>query len=299
MVRCRSPPAAAPVRPLSSSRLQLVSRISKQTLIRAGEEDPDVVGMSYNSARDELFLADYANKVVSAMRMRDNAGELREVYRAPHVTSSFIRSVCHMSDSDTLLMCLYEDKKWLVALSRNGSEWREAQRMQTDGIGWISCALSYSRVLIGNSNSTYMELFRVENGPRIAHVHRINVSEEYCWFSATCGNDTLVAMSYQYKDQSVRVHRLLDDRLEELAFISMKNPYKLLWLADRLLVADIDDENESHAVIELVVSYTRLERSRELIASSDNSNVKRLCAVNDGLAIFDDKSKDILHYSFV
>ena len=47
------------------------------------------------------------------------------------------------------------------------------------------------------------------------------------------------------------------------------------------------------------MSDTRLERRRELIATSDNINVRRLCAVNDGLAIFDYKSKDILHYSFV
>ena len=42
MKRCRSSPAAAaPVRPLSSaSRLQLVRRLPKQTLIRAGEKDP-------------------------------------------------------------------------------------------------------------------------------------------------------------------------------------------------------------------------------------------------------------------
>ena len=45
--------------------------------------------MSYNSARDELFLADYDNKVVRAMRVRDNAGDLRDVYRAPHDTSPF------------------------------------------------------------------------------------------------------------------------------------------------------------------------------------------------------------------
>ena len=303
-VACRSPPAAAPpVRPLSStSRLQLVRRIPKQTLNRAGEQDPVISGMSYNSARDELFLADQENKVVRAMRVRDNAGDLRDVYRAPHNTSPFIWSVCHMSDSDTLLVCLHEGgpdrnkARWLVALSRNCSEWREAQRVQTDGEGLISCALSDSRVLIGEFNSKYMELFRVESGPRIARVHRIHVPETYYSFSATCGSDTLVAMSYW--DDSVRVHRLRGDRLEELARIQLNAPIYLLWLADRLLVADIDRETHSHAVIELEVSDTRLKRLRELIATSENIRVNRLCAVNDGVAIFDYKSKDILHYSF-
>ena len=263
----------------------------------AGDKNPDIYGMSYNSARDELFLADVANGVVRAMRVRDNAGDLRDVYRAPHDTSPFIRSVCHMSYSDTLLVCSHEDNKWLVALSRNGSEWREAQRVQTDGTGEISCALSDSRVLIGNNAVTpYMELFRVESGPRIARVHRIHLPEEYYSFSATCGSDTLVAMSFY--DNSVRVHRLRGDRLQELARIQLKSPIHLLWLADRLLVADYDMKKNSHAVIELEVSDTRLQRRRELIATSENIYVHRLCAMNDGVAIFDANSRDILHYSF-
>ena len=195
-----------------------------------------------------------------------------------------------MSDSDTLLVCSFErGARWLVALSRNGSEWREAQRVQTDGEARISCALSDSRVLIGYGFVQYMELFRVESGPRIARVHRIHVPEEYGWFSATCGSDTLVAMSYEY-DNSVRVHRLRGDRLEELARIQLKQPLYLLWLTDRLLVKD------SNAVIELEVSDTRLERRRELIATSEKISVSRLCVVNDELAIFD--YKDILLYSF-
>ena len=283
--------------------LKLARRLPKQTLIRAGEKNPIILGMSYNSARDELFLADNGNKVVRAMRVRDNAGDLRDAYRAPHDTIPFINSVCHMSDSDTLLVCSgevgpdWKDANWLVALSRNGSEWRETHREQTYGDARISCALSDSRVLIGGF-STYMELFRVESGPRIASVHRIHMPELYYSFSATCGSDTLVAMSDPLFDQSVRVHRLRDDRLEELARIQLKGPYYPLWLADRLLVADYDNEKELHAIIELEVINTRLERRRELIATSENINVTSLCALNDGVAIFDYNTKAILHYSF-
>ena len=257
--------------------------------------NPQLIGMSYNSARDELFLADHVNEVVRAIRARETAGDLRDVYRAPHDLQLFVWSVCHMSDSDTLLVCSGEigckeesnkdGGNWLVALSRNGSEWREAQRVHTDGIGHISCALSDSRVLIGydgnliTSPYEYMELFRVESpwfrGKRIARVHRIHVPKKYYTFSATCGSDTLVAMSYE-NDNSVRLHRLRGDRLEELARIQLKNPTHLLWLADRLLVADFDSENQSHAVIELEVCDTRLERRRErhrqLIATSENIN---------------------------
>ena len=52
----------------------------------AGDKnDPNISGMSY-SACDELFLADLENKVVRAIHLRDNAGDLRDVYRAPHDT---------------------------------------------------------------------------------------------------------------------------------------------------------------------------------------------------------------------
>ena len=289
-----------------SNSLQLVRRIPKQTLIRAGEKDPNINEMSYNSARDELFLADEVNEVVRAMRVRNNAGDLCDVYRAPHNTFPRIRSVCHMSDLDTLLVCSLENlSNWLVALSRNGGKWREAHRVQTDGSGLISCALRDSRVLIGEWRSKRLELFRVESGPRITHVHRIHVPEQYYWFSATCGSDTLVAtcgsdtlvaMCYR-SDESVRLHRLRGDRLEELARIQLMSPYKLLWLAGRLVVADFDENKKSYAVIELEVNDTRLERRRQLIATSENLNVWRLCAVNDGLAIIDDNNRDILHYS--
>ena len=293
-------------------------RLPAEALMASGDKkDTYIVGMSYNPSCDELFLVDEKNKVVRAMRVSDNAGDLRDVYRDPHVSA--IYSVCHMSDSDTLLVCSGEegpDRKyaqWLVALSRDGSEWREAHRVKTDGIGQISCALSDSRVLIGNS----MELFRVESGPRIALVHRIHVPEEYYWFSATSGSDTLVAMSYPLPSKeltkgprkilhrtdplghSVRVHRLRGDQLDELARIQLKSPYYLLWLADRLLVADFDRENQADAVIELEISDTRLERRRELIATSENIRVSSLCAVKDGLAIFDKHSRDILHYSLI
>ena len=263
-----------------------------------GKIDPFIVGMSYNSARDELFFADYDNKVVRVMRVRGNSGELREVYGGKSLNVS---SVCHMSDSDTLLVGSGEygpNGNWLVVLSRNGTEWREAHRVQTDESGSISCALSGSRVLIGNS-SKYMELFSVESGPRIARLHRIRVSEPYCWFSAMCGSDTLVAMSYPFLDQSVRLHRLIGDRLEELERIQLKEPNRLLWLADRLLVSDHYSEKGSYSVIEFEMSGTRLERRRELVATEEKITVSRMCAVNEGFAIFDSILKDVLYYSFV
>ena len=88
---------------------RLVRRLQKQSLIRDGKNNPDISGMSYNKTSDELFLADDNNKVVRAMPVHDNAGQLHDVYRAAHDTSPIVWSVCHMSGSDTLLVCSRED----------------------------------------------------------------------------------------------------------------------------------------------------------------------------------------------
>ena len=88
---------ATPVQLLSSSssasHLQLIRRVPNQTL-RNGEKDPKIYGISYNSASDELFVADYNNKIVRAMLLRDDAGDLRDVYRATHTTCYHICHIC-------------------------------------------------------------------------------------------------------------------------------------------------------------------------------------------------------------
>ena len=268
--------------------------------------------MSYYAANDELFFADRSNEVVRALRMRDSAGDLRDVYRAPHDPNPDVTSVCHLRvrDSDTLLVCSRETNpdgefaNWLVALSREGGEWREAHRLQVDETLSECCALNDSRVLVGGGGgigSTFMELFRVESDPlHISRLHRIRVPDEYFVFSATSGSDTRVATSHRIdeNDDSVRVHRLLVDRLEEVARIESQCVSHLLWLADRLLVAEWDADSNADAVVELEVSSDRrLERRRELVSSSERISVWRWCALDEGLAIFDFNSKDLLLYS--
>lgn len=278
--------------------LELKQRISKQTIIQstARHNDPDIWGISYNAAGDELFLADWGNKAVRSILLRDQPCDLHDVY-IPIDKSAILNSVCHMRGSDTLLVSLLENYNcWLMALSGSGSNWHEAHRLKTEKQGRMLYTLSDSRVLIGAYNSTYLELFRVESGPRIARVQRIRVDIEYKWFCATSTSgsrsDTLVAMSY-YCD--VRVHRLHDNQLEELARLELDCPNHILWFDDRLLVTE---QSQSTAVAEIYWNSmsSRLERRCQLIAPDEGLVVSRWCAVEDGLVIFDMRSKDILHY---
>ena len=269
--------------------------------LRKLDANADIQGMCCNAQADELFLADWGNRAVRATRVRANAGadDVRHVYRgSAHDTSPAVYSVCHMRDSDTLLVCSYErgqdykNANWLVALSRRGGgdEWRETHRLQTEHPATICCALSDSRVLIGKHSSEYLQQFRVQSGPRIADEQRIRVPEKYEWLSATCGSggETHVAMSFE-KDQSVRVFRLVGDRLDERARIQLESPYQLLWLAARLFVG----VSGGNGVVELALSGKRLERRAQLKAV----RVNEWCALDDGVVVYNAKSKELLHYS--
>lgn len=201
----------------------------------------------------------------------------------------------------TLLVCAktFGEKNLIVALHRSGSEWREShQLVNTEASGsnpMISCALNNSKVLIGESDSKYMELFKVESGPKIVRFDRITLTEQYSRLSATTGSETLVALSYVHSNE-VRVYRLLGTELKIQASAQVQNPRHVLWVADRLLIDEWHDESRSHSVYEMELSETQLVRKRELIPASEKVNVYSWCAVGDDLAIFEFVSKAISHY---
>lgn len=185
-----------------------------------------------------------------------------------------------------------------MALGRIGSEWHEAACVQlnptTSYYHLICSALSDSRVLIGQISSTYLELFCVESGPRITPVHRLQVPEQYRYFSAKCDRDTFVAMSSE-NDAWVSVHRLCGDRLEELVRTHVNRPGYVLWVADRLLA---EEGNES-TVIELEVYDASIERRRQLIATHEKIYVLSWCAVDDGFAIYNMNSNELRRYTLL
>ena len=283
-------------RPISTShgsRLVLESRIPKHILMRDGETEPNIYGMSYNSKLDELFLADNSNHVVRTLHLRGNSGELRDIYTRngnAQETSFYIFNVCYMNATDTLLVCMRESlDNWLITLCRNGKEWTEAQRLQTEETGWMCSSVDKSRVLIGGHNSTYLELLLVDSGHCITLVNRIYLKDRYKWFSAQTVGTALVALSCD--DQSVRVNRLNGTQLDELARIKLNKPLQLLWLADRLLVT----ENNSKTVIWLEVGDSLTTHRCELIAESE-IEIASWCAVDEGMVIFDYKPKTLLYF---
>ena len=128
--------AVSPPRPPTAAsdqlNLQLVRRIARPALSRAGEKAADIYGLSYNSTRDELFFADDENKAVRAMHLQDGTPQLQDVYRgSAHDTSPWLCSVCHLSDTDTLLVCSSETIRRKARQLAGGTE-SQRQRVARD-----------------------------------------------------------------------------------------------------------------------------------------------------------------------
>ena len=104
-------------------------------------------------------------------------------------------------------------------------------------------------------------------------------------------------MTYD-EDKSVRVHLLNADRLEELTRTHLNQPWHILWLADRLLVHDYHREPYSETVFELAPSGTGLERLRDDLIDSTSIGIFIWTADINGLVIFGNINKNILHYKF-
>ena len=288
----------------SRSRPKVVLSISKDDLIHENDRYSDfeknydryyIWTMSYNSLRDELFFVDYANSsTVRSTSLRDDQRETVNVFEFDdRYLYGEVTSVCYISDSDTLVLTTSKSNH-LVVLTRIGEgrgsyEWRKA-----DGhlIGSICCAVSDSRLLIGNSKDSYMELFRVESGPRVTLLHRINVPKIYYNFSVSGSGEELVAVSYK---NSVCVNRLCHNRLEEISRIQLRS-CNLLWLGDRLLATE---RIHSQFVVELEVRGTRLERRRELLdLKYARIDFNCWCAVDNEFALYDGNMNALVLYSF-
>ena len=292
--RAREPTAA------HEPRLQRVRTIAMGSLVRTGEKVPRIDGMCYNSASDELFFADQNNRVVRVISLKDSNGHLRDVYKVgKHDKSPLVYNVCYLSDSDTLLVCSNEKGAnnyagyWLVALRRSGNEWHETERLQTEVQGLQCCAMSDSRVIIGADGK--LELYCVQSS--IVLITRIEWTEDSGYFNLFSASGSDVAILYS--DESVRLHRLCSERLEEPARIQWKSlDVYLLWQSDLLFATEYYEDTKSHAVFELVVNGSRLERRDELLSRYDNIRVSSWCAVDNGVAIINCNTQELLHYHY-
>ena len=216
-----------------------------------------------------------------------------------HDKSPLVYNVCYLSDLETLLVCSNEKGPnnyvgyWLVALSRGGNEWHETERLQTEVQGLQCCAMSDSRVIIGANGK--LELYRVQSS--IVLMTSIGWIEDLGYFNlfSAFGSDVAIL----YSDESVRLHRLCSERLEEPARIQWKSlDVYLLWQSDRLVATEYYEDTKSHAVFELVVNGSRLERRDELLSRYDNIRVSSWCAADNGVAIINCNTQELLHYHY-
>ena len=289
-----------------------VMHYSIEDLIRGGEKEPEIEGMSYKSARDELFF------VVG--EMRSMCGERhdkfkirmihlceksivpRDVYTAPE--GMYLEDVCHIAFSDTLLVFRSNidpnsgeyKSKLLVAFNRYDEEWLETHCVETTG---NKCyALGESQVLVGDYK--HLEVYSMKSGLGFEFLYRIDLSLAYSFLATKPGSDTIVATCTY--DGIVRVHQLSERKLEELARIQLQAANDLIWLPERILIVwkRATNASERDAVIELEFDGELIQRRRELTIELKHQLWASLiwCAAGDGFAIADASACQLDYFSF-
>lgn len=306
-----------------------------------------ILDMKYTNLLDELYLVDLENNLV-LFGIRKISQEANDwVLDYAYIENSENRqvdSVCFVDRLKILIVCLFEhdnrtrqlilitrvkDRKtpWSRPLEQKVKLPEHADQKKVDS-PMLSCAVNDLQVLIGQYGSNYIELYiareQIEDNNNnhniIKHERSIHVANPYRNFSAiTCGAETFVAMSYESNDNTVKVHRLVNNELVFFAsYLFAKSPYQVILLHSnerkRLLVAEFfqkqrnwrcgdDPVKGSHAVKEISAEEPgehdmRNESHRELISPKANINVYSWCVLDDGIAIFNRNTADIHFKTF-
>ena len=163
----------------------------------AEAEDSCIVGMSYSATHDELFIADLHNEQVWKLKLHYTRDTLRLAYDgSQHDNSPQVYSVCHLRESDTLVVCSREygsDKSLanrLVALHRVNGEYCETERIKIEVRALQCSAMSDSRVLVGSKRTLVQQ-------NSIVWVTRVQMTEGRIEYFAASGSDVAIL----YKDR--------------------------------------------------------------------------------------------------
>ena len=237
---------------------------------------------------------------------------LQDVYRgSAYDTLPVVYSVCHMSDTDTLLVYYVRTRVWQNVRQLAGGAASQRQRVARDtsraasgriekvNIMYQCCALSDSRALVGCFGWVSPRIWSCSEcraASRIERLQRIDVDNAYqmlfrderrrrrrhargdVWREAD--RSLTLWSSYEALNrceciacaETKTVYPATGGSMKSRAF-SWENPCESCGSAIDCSPASICDETKSYAVVELVLNGTRLERRRELIASSERFRV--------------------------
>ena len=261
--------------------------------------------MSAGVAADELFLADYANRVVRVFGVRTGPLDARDVYCCP--AEENMMNVAYSAKTDTLcVITASEVKKHIVrSFGRTNSEWRECRRLDIDGYdsGERCCvsALSDGRLVFGvMRSSAELRVLAVDDSRAVTISARIRLPAEHVGFDAQlAGGETRLAVALGTgAEAAVALFRVAGDRAEELARCALAGAWRPLFCGDSLLVCGRTANGSSMSGYALGKAGWRLERRCELLTDIGNRWFC-WCVVNDALVAWDGQSATLTTYSML
>ena len=186
---------------------------------------------------------------------------------------------------------------WLVSLRRNGSEWLEVHRLNTNLSDYnVKVAACDSRVLLGKSGGDTLNVFEVSVAHSLRALASVTMQNEFNTFACTNRDgDTLVALSHETW-VSVQPLASLPQSHVPLASVDFTDSDGLLFRGDLMLVADWNSDTDTHAIVSLRASGNALKEWQVLLDAETSVWVWAWALAGDKLVLYDHVSGDLLIY---
>ena len=286
------------------SQFQLVKRISNQN-------------MSIGETELVWSLCALSGDVVLLLKV---TGELQAVsldslfsaHKFYPIQSNGIYQVAFDSQTDTLLLVVQNatGKSYeLVSLGRDTNGWSVKKRLSVDiDPADSKIAVCLSRLLL-RGRYDKLHVFDVSATHSVSAMGYLALGQENEFYGFSCtrrDNDTYIALTHA---SSVSLHRLVSSQplqLVELANFTLFEPKRslphkdlMLFLGARLLVANYNENTQTHAIVTLRASENALTDKRIVNLDSGNDagvQVNAWTLAGDRLVLWGSNSKSLYVY---
>ena len=291
-------------------QLKLKQRVSDNGLRRPNENGNCFLGMSAGAAKDELFLADEANKVVRVFNVRSGQLDARDVYRCP--AGQDPDGVAYCAHTDTLFIATCGRQRHIIlsfARENTESEWRECNHIELTGYQpyHVSlCALSDGSLVFGvRDYEKELRVLQVDDARAIQQRARVKLPGTHCGVDAMlAGDETWLAVALCTPNHAVALFRVDGTSTrgaKELSRCALESAFEPLFCGDSVLVYGRSADNTGWEVHEFGTVGGRLEPRRVILNVPDPQyfHARTWCIGNGGLVAWNFEHLTLTIYSLM
>lgn len=294
-------------------KLQFQGRVGADQLHRKNETEVQFYGMSAGAKANEMFLADWKNRVVRLFNMSTGKLNVLDEYQCPEKETMY--NVAYIAHTDTLLIATSGVKGHIFrSFSRadRNSEWHQCHSFYIEGnnttkicslsaLSEIGKTMSETRLVFGVWGiSTELRVLAVDYLHTIQARTPIQLPGVHYGFDAKLvGDETRLAVALCTPEYAVALFRIAGDRAEELAKCRLREAWRPLFYGHSLLVYVRNADGTRCMVQEFDTGGEGLKPRRELLSGLTYSHDVCWCVLNGTLVAWNAEPKTLTTYSIL